>query len=281
MELHLPKALQDKRNEFLSTKKPLIHIEPFETDENLSLWTSKYRGNPYLPKTSEFPKDIDGRYLVFMAQINFSEVPPLEGYPTSGILQFFISDNDLYGLEYTDPYDARQQFLLQQTQNYFRIIYYPEVMTDEAMLVNSFDLLPNEDELWCSMPVMKTCKLIFSSREEYVGLNNYQFNKFWGDCSSRNEFFKSIRDEQTDELFDSELLNNRSGNKIGGYANFSQSDILELAPENENWLLLLQIDWAKNADIMWGDGGVGNFFIEESDLNNLDFSRVVYNWDCG
>ncbi len=105
MEIHIPKALQGKRNEFLNTRRSLIYIEPFETDENLSLWTSKYRGNPYLPKTCEFPKAIDGRYLVFLAQINFSEMPPLAGYPSSGIVQFFISDNDLYGLEYTKPYN--------------------------------------------------------------------------------------------------------------------------------------------------------------------------------
>ncbi len=153
-------------------------------------------------------------------------------------------------------------------------------MADESYLVNSFDFLPSEDELWGSMPVMKPCKLFFSARDEFIGIVNYQFKNFFGDYVSMYEFFSAIGEEQTNELFDSELLN-KSGNKIGGYASCAQSDILELAPVNENWLLLLQIDWAKNADIMWGDGGTGNFFIEESDLRNLDFSRVVYNWDCG
>jgi len=32
---------------------------------------------------------------------------------------------------------------------------------------------------------------------------------------------------------------------------------------------------------MWGDCGVGNFFINIEDLKNLDFSDVLYNWDCG
>jgi uncharacterized protein YwqG len=33
-------------------------------------------------------------------------------------------------------------------------------------------------------------------------------------------------------------------------------------------------------DIMWGDVGVGNFFIDYNDLLKKDFSKVLYNWDC-
>ena len=33
--------------------------------------------------------------------------------------------------------------------------------------------------------------------------------------------------------------------------------------------------------ICWGDLGVGNFFINREALKRRDFSRVLYNWDCG
>jgi uncharacterized protein YwqG len=33
-------------------------------------------------------------------------------------------------------------------------------------------------------------------------------------------------------------------------------------------------------EIMWGDSGVGNFFIHPEDLKKRDFSKVFYNWDC-
>ena len=32
--------------------------------------------------------------------------------------------------------------------------------------------------------------------------------------------------------------------------------------------------------VLWGDCGVGNFFINRRDLENLDFSRILYTWDC-
>ena len=42
--------------------------------------------------------------------------------------------------------------------------------------------------------------------------------------------------------------------------------------------LLFQLD--SDDGVMWGDCGVGNFFITDADLKRRDFSRVLYNWDC-
>ena len=36
-----------------------------------------------------------------------------------------------------------------------------------------------------------------------------------------------------------------------------------------------------NERVMWCDGGVGNFYIKPENLKALDFSDVLYNWDCG
>ena len=43
-------------------------------------------------------------------------------------------------------------------------------------------------------------------------------------------------------------------------------------------ILLFQLDTTE--DIMWGDSGVGNFFIKKEDLVKKDFSKVWFNWDC-
>ena len=43
-------------------------------------------------------------------------------------------------------------------------------------------------------------------------------------------------------------------------------------------ILLFQLNSVK--DIMWGDAGVANFFIDREALKNRDFSHVMYNWDC-
>ena len=40
------------------------------------------------------------------------------------------------------------------------------------------------------------------------------------------------------------------------------------------------MDDYENGYIMWGDCGGCNFFINKDKLKNLDFSDVLYNWDC-
>ena len=70
-----------------------------------------------------------------------------------------------------------------------------------------------------------------------------------------------------------------AGHKIGGFPDFTQSDIREVGDYE---ILLLQIDsvGTEKNEIMWGDCGIANFFIREKDLKELNFDRAIYNWDC-
>lgn len=41
-------------------------------------------------------------------------------------------------------------------------------------------------------------------------------------------------------------------------------------------------DYVEDEDyILWGDGGVANFLINQEDLKKGDFSNILYYWDCG
>ena len=64
-----------------------------------------------------------------------------------------------------------------------------------------------------------------------------------------------------------------------GYPAFTQSDPRYYNKEYSKYnTLLLQIDTDEN--IMWGDSGVANFFIDKEDLENNNFNNILYNWDC-
>jgi uncharacterized protein YwqG len=71
------------------------------------------------------------------------------------------------------------------------------------------------------------------------------------------------------------------GHRLSGYPYFTQSDPRGDKKNIQDYILLFQLDTddAEN-DIMWGDSGVGNFFIHPEDLKKRDFSKVFYNWDC-
>lgn len=58
--------------------------------------TSKVCGTPYLPEHAPYPY-YDGRPMFFIAQFNFTELEPLPGFPTTGLLQLFVPDIDFWG----------------------------------------------------------------------------------------------------------------------------------------------------------------------------------------
>jgi len=59
--------------------------------EDVSLHQSSFGYYPCIPKEFDYPKGENGNYLYPLAQINFSEFPNIQGYPTSGYLQFYIA----------------------------------------------------------------------------------------------------------------------------------------------------------------------------------------------
>ena len=87
-----------------------------------------------------------------------------------------------------------------------------------------------------------------------------------------NDYLEQI-DEKYYERFET------WGHKLLGYPAFTQSDPRYYNKEYSKYnTLLLQIDTDEN--IMWGDSGVANFFIDKEDLENNNFNNILYNWDC-
>jgi uncharacterized protein YwqG len=246
----------------LKTAIPFVRIEAKPADD-LSITESSFGGNPYWPKDMNYPKDGEGNEMLLLAQLNFLEIPHLDGYPEKGILQFFVSADDLYGLNFDNRTD----------QTNFRVIYHEQF--DEANAEQEFANL--NDAGFEMVPISKAMRLSFLMQTDYVGSMDVRFQKNFGaDVFSFAQRFGEKDDEVGEELCDNFPCN---GHKIGGYATFTQEDPRKQNKEFEEWILLLQIDSQDN-DIMWGDVGVANFFIHPDALRRRDFSNVMYTWDC-
>ena len=74
--------------------------------------------------------------------------------------------------------------------------------------------------------------------------------------------------------------NSASAIIVSNFAKIKRTTMIVINPrqEDSNEILLFQLD--SQDHILWGDSGVGNFFISKEDLKNKDFSHVRYNWDC-
>jgi len=227
-------------------------------------WQSKFGGTPYLPKDFEYPRGSEGQPLFLLAQINFDEIPMLESFPKHGILQFYIGDDNQYGL----------QFENMTRQENFRICFFPEVVKDEEILVKDFNFLPLST--FVPVSVSKPYSLVFELGQQPISAYDYQFE----DTIFREGFPGS--GENLYPILDKyEKLFRADGHKLGGYPYFTQSDPRWIEKyNNKDFRLLLQVDTDSNSEIMWGDSGVANFFINETDLEECVFSEVMYNWDC-
>jgi uncharacterized protein YwqG len=244
-------------------------------------WTSKFRGQPYLPKGSAYPRDPAGRPLILLVQLNFAEMPPLEGYPSTGILQLFVSGllstEQVWGLvQYKEePFNAERYFASLQDQRFFRVLYHSHPTMDSSKLDSP--PAPGYDYV---LPIMDEARLTFTKKSEYVSPYDYKFEKVFGKKASN--FFSAFghKEEEIGNRY-IDFAHEWAPAKIGGYASFMQGDPRELKP-NEDWLLLLEIqsvDASEGVEVMWGDAGVGGLFIRRSDLAKRDFSKVAYYWD--
>jgi uncharacterized protein YwqG len=129
LPLELPPEIEKLRDTIEATIKPYVEIRPTPNAQT-TLWQSKLGGLPYFPQGLEYPRSPDGNYLYLLTQINFAEVPPLENFPTQGILQFYIGDDEFYGCDFNNP--------TQQLK--FRILYFPEPKRDVSQIIEKFAL---------------------------------------------------------------------------------------------------------------------------------------------
>jgi uncharacterized protein YwqG len=271
LEINLLPELELCRSKLEDTIQPYLEIK-IAPNSHLTWWQSKFGGLPYLPKNVEYPKSIRGDYLFLLAQINFAELPHLNSFPKQGIIQFYIANDDLYGASFEYPIK----------QDEFRVLYFPEPKNHADDLITDFNFLSNSSE--DSLPIVGSFSLDFTQKKAPISFSDYYFEKLLKasiDNIDRDRYYELI--DWYEEHFPS------NGHRIGGYPFFTQFDPREkFSDVQEPYnVLLLQIDtdyqdeWEDRGDIMWGDAGVCNFFIQESKLKQLDFTEVFYNWDCG
>ncbi|MFP4090266.1 MAG: YwqG family protein [Cyclobacteriaceae bacterium] len=256
-KIQLPAAMETYRRQIEKSLKPYIRIHA-TPDAHLSLTQSKFGGLPYLPQGYEYPEGSSGQPLFLLAQINFAEVPELDGFPKKGLLQFYIGDDNMYGLDLDDPFD----------QSNYRIIYFDEV--DEGDAQQDIEL-PDFDNI----PVLRSHSLRFEKQWGPVAPQDQAFYEVFG--TPAEDFFDRFGNDKVEVRRAYARAAQGRGHKLGGYAHFTQEDP-RLVQEFEEAMLLLQID-SDLKNILWGDEGIGNFFIHPEDLKDREFSEVLYNWD--
>ncbi|MGY3795154.1 YwqG family protein [uncultured Aquimarina sp.] len=221
-------------------------------EDNLDLKDNKFLGIPFFPINKEYPKDQNGKPMIMIAQLNFEQIPELDLFPKNGILQLFLSPSDWY-------LDGSA------------IVYHTfEELTKETLSDFSFIQEKDYDE----MPVFKLHRLSFEKGIDKGASEDSQFDYLFDDMDywDFTENLTEEKEKQFGEYFDA------MGHKIGGYAEFTQSDPRDCNDGQSDDIQVLQID--VDDHIMFGDSGIGHIFIDKESLLEKDFSKAYFYWDC-
>lgn len=262
---------QDKIRKIEDTARPAIALE-FKYIDEFDPRDSKLGLFGYWPENKPFPVNENGEPLALLAQLNFKQLPRLEGFPAKGILGFYIDMmSPLYGCD-VERHENDQNYevayfhndLIEPLDHEKQEFMYEEYLCDETFS-------PVHHELYIDGRLIT----------HYNLFDNKEFPEQYG--MSYDEFFPGDLKLQVKALVD---LLMPDKNLFSGYATFRSKDPRnELSLVKRNDRLLLQLDSTMNPIdqspiILWGDHGIGNFFISPDDQKKLRFNQAWFNWDC-
>ncbi|MBH1971515.1 DUF1963 domain-containing protein [Moraxellaceae bacterium AER2_44_116] len=251
--------IHDLKQKMASHGREACYIK-WQKQDQPSPYTSRLGGKIAWASHTLYPQ-CQQQPLVFLAQINFAEMPPIKGYPTQGLLQFFIADDDLMGCSFEGGAPVQHE------NSSYRVVYWHDVSQLDVLLEPVVaEYSPHRPE--------QAYVMQFEWAKQPLSIHDVAFEQIMGQSIYHLPMPEGVDDEDVyDELQEAALWTSQ----VGGYAEFTQEDPRAV---DSPLVLLLQLSSDDKAEMMWGDSGIANFFIDPDDLAKSDFSRVLYNWDC-
>lgn len=292
-----------------NTRMECIRIRTRVSEKSLPLTASKFGGTPYWPDINNYPVANKRKvYMTLLAQINFSDLPKNSVFPNKGLLQFFLLDNDWpseYRVVYhkdidesVTPLPCFHEGELDASKKINE--YIPTTLMQDTVVVKMANGIKcsmdfhGEKFFWgdAGFPVIGELALDFSLEHDHVNMTEDCFEDEIREAAKQlnivlpeyiDNGWTLLPEGETageTDIFDDFL---RGGHKLLGYPYFVQNDC-----KDDGDVLLLQMDSADSDSgetdnqnfIMFGDAGVGRFFIPYDDLKKLDFAYATYDWDC-
>jgi hypothetical protein len=264
--------------------KEVIYIKAEKVDD-LSLEESKFGGFPFVPLGGAIPTNAEGNQLALLAQINCAQLPENNMYPSDGWLQIWCLEDEMYGF-CSDTI---------QPETNQKVLYIPAGTQGEPLerVVAMYQPYVSEDcPVWFinEQGAIWGMRLSFTHGQQGITYSDGRFRDLFLDRWNKRYPEQAVENfyDLPDEIFEN-MVDSHDGpdcaHQLGGYPYFTQYDpryefdSAELAKYTE---VLFQIDsqFDTEWDLCWGDAGVRNLFISREDLEALDFSDLLYNFDC-
>lgn len=254
------------------TKCPAVHITPLPGKE-CSCTDSKFGGSFYLPAQTQAPVYPEYGEMEFLAQLNFSQLPHIDGFPEKGLLQFFLCTDAEVMEELLDQEGALS------SDGYFQVVYYPQ--TNDGQCFHKDKLPKNRwamEKLTGAMAFGQTEEIATLSIGEEGFLADFGYEGAFGSLSP-----KLIEDAGYDlsDCPDTDAFCLDFGNwgcKIGGHPSIRQGDMRLLDDAyTEYSILLFQYDLTPQS-LGELEADTFSFFIKPEDLKACRFDDILLCW---
>ena len=290
--------LQECRDLIQEAAMECAIIELKEADDYSQMGNSRYGGSPDFPRDWQWPQSDSGEPLLFLMQINLSEVPPFAGKELreSGILYLFM-DRDEEGYSTNTP-------LFPLFPAYKRVFFYDgdfsELTCTAAPISFSHSLIAHHIYITTSIDFPEDATSFYNYGQPLY----YEGSAFHKKLSSSGLGI----DEQSHHALQSDLwdisviegrYNKRLAGKLMGFPHENDGDPREEAflVHNDNAQRIVQAEWRReNADavqagaaqwqLFWklyeshevgvnfGEPGYLEIFIHQNDLEIFNFDNV-------
>ena len=266
-------------SQLIDSSRFSVRLKPAALSPVGSVQFNNLGGTPKLPASLSWPKNEDGRPLMFLGQIQLSSLADLDippECPRKGRLYFFC--------------DGFPGFFFLgsklEPRGGWRVLFEPDESSELKTIETCEEL--NSDEVFPHVAVvpLQDLTLPASRSIEAMKLPEMDRERFYklrceiGPDEPRHRMFGHPDAIQGCMQRMAQFISNGATLPKGVYSYYEHPRAAELMPGAHEWILLLQIDSAKDF-ACWGDWGSLYFWIKRSDLARRRFENVWFFMQCG
>ena len=246
---------------------PLVRLRP-DTDRVPAPLETRLGGAPWTEAGSDWPMDDSGSPYLFLAQINFSDIPPLPDFPEEGLLQVFVAWEG-GGLVGGDDGGEKSH----------KLRWYPNPAGGALLPIPPAHLKPKSQPFNTDIAREKGLALRFEADELPATPYALPVEAAWP-----NDFERLAENEDVEEMLGrietmgDELVEKYGPHRIGGHPTFVQDDPRHDPALKDMDRVLLHLGFDDHVCI--GDAGEINLMIRSGDLAARRFEKAFYYWDC-
>jgi len=299
----------------LKVAEPCFSIDSLKEELSHKAGSSRIAGNPDLPKNWDWPRDDDGGYYTFLAQINLGELDMSKNcyLPNKGMLYFFLGseehvsaihkvlyfDGDLVKLISTDMPDGKSYNDIYGDWREFQIVnpIFKKALSSVCHIL--MEIIPDKNNtIWANdeSPEHKAndeLNLLLSNERTQLGglpktyLGDPQMTAYLYKNGLDNLQYFHYRDlKDVDEEIAKKKKNKKNVKEVIELQK-SRKELAKYKKEekehikrSKDWVSLFILASEDKANMSWGDAGLLFFLIHKDDLKKRDFSNTFCTLEC-